>query len=31
MEIEPPGVVVEGVGGASKRMKVANITTSLGT
>ena len=30
IEVVPPGVVVEGVGGASKRMNIANITVSLG-
>ena len=29
MDVEPPGVVVEGVGGARKRMKFAKATTSL--
>jgi len=30
IEVAPPGVMVEGVGGASKRMNIANITVSLG-
>ena len=30
IEVAPPGVVVEGMGGASKRMNIANITVSLG-
>ncbi len=29
MEAAPPGVSVEGAGGARKRMKFANCTTSL--
>ena len=29
MEIEPPGVVVDGVGGARKRMKKANFSMAL--
>jgi hypothetical protein len=29
MEVEPPGVVVEGVGGAVRRMNMANFTRSL--
>src|SRR5580704_1710075 len=31
MELAPPGFVVEGVGGARRRMNIANCTTSLGT
>jgi hypothetical protein len=30
MEVVPPGVLVDGVGAASKRMNIANITVSLG-
>src|SRR5581483_10332819 len=29
MEVEPPGVVVDGAGGADKRMNMENFTTSL--
>ena len=29
MEVAPPGTVVDGVGGAVRRMKIANFTTSL--
>src|ERR1700686_3398786 len=31
MDCAPPGLVVEGVGGARSRMNMANCTTSLGT
>src|SRR5262249_34098591 len=31
MDVVPPGLVVEGVGGASKRINTANCATSLGT
>jgi hypothetical protein len=30
MEASPPGVVVDGMGGASSRMNMAKATTSLG-
>jgi hypothetical protein len=31
MDVAPPGLLVEAVGGANKRMNIANWTTSLGT
>ena len=31
MDCAPPGLVLEGVGGARRRMNIANCTTSLGT
>src|SRR5947209_4602876 len=31
MEVEPPGVVAFGVGGARRRMNIANATVSLST
>src|SRR5580698_154988 len=31
MDAAPPGLLVDGVGGASRRMNIANCTTSLGT
>ena len=30
IEVAPPGTVVDGIGGASRRMNIENATTSLG-
>ena len=30
IDVAPPGLVVDGVGGANNRMNMANITVSLG-